>query len=337
MNRLERLAARRVDEFVARPTLQHEVYRRIHESESVKYAVGAMQPIDPEYTKNTFAEGERVRNQLQNNLVTGCEYEYQGSVTSDTHIKARSDIDLLVLIAKFYSLEPPQQAARPYAGNPIEDLLDLRSDAIRVLASAFPQATVDSSGAKSVTIEGGSLRRKVDVVPANWLDTNAYANTGNKVFRGVQILDAKKKERLKNTPFLHNARIAEKDRRTGGGLRKAIRLLKSLKYDSESISFSSYDLAALAYNMDDMHLPGTKGMELLVVAKCREFCRAVANDPTVRASLAVPDEHRRVFDPGHATTEGLQALVNELDRLSADILLENARSFRRLEEARLDY
>lgn len=337
MNRLERLASRRLNELEARTSMQNEVYRRLQQSESVKYAVGAMQPIDPEYTKNTFAEGERVRKQLDNNLATRCDFEYQGSVTSDTHIKARSDIDLLVLITKFYSLEPPQEPSHPYQGNPLEDLLELRRDSVVILTSAFPQATVDTSGAKSVAIDGGSLRRKVDVVPANWYDTNTYAQTRQKVYRGVQILDTKKRERVKNTPFLHNARIEDKDRRTNGGLRKAIRLLKSLKYDSDSIDLSSYDLASIAYNMDEYRLLGVKGTELLLVANCRDFCRAVRDDAALRSSLTVPDGHRPVFAEGHATLSGQRSLVAELDRLVSDIIAENARSFRRLEEARIEY
>lgn len=136
---------------------------------------------------------------------------------------------------------------------------------------------------------------------------------------------------------MHNTRIAEKDRRTYGGLRNAIRLLKSLKYDSDSIGLSSYDLAALAYNMDEDRLLGAKGTELLLFANCRDFCRTVANDSARRSSLSVPDGHRKLFDDGHATLEGLRVLVAELDALITDIITENARSFRRLEEARIEY
>ncbi|MFL6605082.1 MAG: hypothetical protein ACJ8R9_27635 [Steroidobacteraceae bacterium] len=78
---------------------------------------------------------------------------------------------------------------------------------------------------------GGSLTRKVHVVPANWYDTNQYADRRDKMYRGVQILDIDKGERIKNTPFLHNAWIEYRDNQTGGDLRKAARLMKSLKID----------------------------------------------------------------------------------------------------------
>lgn len=129
---------------------------RIQQSEAVRYVVGAMQPIDSEYTKNTYEQADRVINQLKKGLKSSCSYDFQGSVTNNTHIKARSDIDVLLLTDKFFTLEPPQQPASRYQGDVLQDLLDLRTDAASVLRAAFPEATVDSGGSKSISIEGGS-------------------------------------------------------------------------------------------------------------------------------------------------------------------------------------
>lgn len=336
-HRLDRLAVRRTDPTVAGAKLLNEVYRTLHQSDSVRYVIGAMQPIDPEYTKNTYAQGERVANQLSKRLKEACEYEYQGSVTNDTHIKAKSDIDLLVIICKFFSLEQPQQPKNPYSGDPLQDLLDLRRDAEGSLNAAFPEASVDVSGSTAICIEGGSLTRKIDVVPANWYDTNQYAETNNKVHRGVQVLDCKKKTRIKNTPFLHNARIDQKDGRTLGGLRKAARLMKSLKYDSENIELSSYDIVGIAYNMDEAALRVSPGFELSLLASCLDWCQRLEADDALRERVVVPDDHRKVFCDGHATLRGLQQLIRELDQLANDVLTENQRSFKKLAEARIEY
>lgn len=335
-NRLEKLSARRTDSQVSTAKSINEIYRSLSQSESVRYVIGAMQPIDPEYTKNTYAQGERVCNQLQKLLDETCEYEYQGSVTNDTHIKARSDIDVLVLIGKFHTLEKPQEPLNPYNGDPLQDLLDLRADAIKCLTSAFPEAAVDSSGSKSIAVEGGSLRRKIDVVPSNWFNTNRYTETKDKTYRGVQILDSKKKSRLTNTPFLHNARIEAKDKRTGG-LRKAARLLKSLKYDTESIDLSSYDIVSIAYNIPDSQLNVPKGMDLAILSACYNFCVEIQKNQALRESLFVPDEHRKIFVEGHATVQGLSQLTAALQTLVDDVLRENQRSFQRLSEARIEY
>jgi len=296
-----------------------------------------MQPIDPEYTKNTYIQAERVSNQLSNRLVEPCDYKYQGSVTNDTHIKARSDIDLLILIQKFFTLEQPQSPSHPYSGDPLQDLVDLRADAEKSLAAAFPKADVDCTGSKSITIEGGSLSRTVDVVPSNWYDTNKYAETKIEMYRGVMILDASVPTRLANTPFLHNAWIDHKDNNTNGGLRKAARLMKSLKYDSESIELSSYDIVSIAFNMPNSSLEHERGMELLLLASCLNYCRQLQSDFQLRSGLDVPDGHRRIFCEGHATELGLNQLVDELETLSNDVLHENQRSFRKLAEARVEY
>lgn len=337
LTRLNRLNARRTDPSVISAKLLNESYQKIDQSDSVRYIIGAMQPIDPEYTKNTYAQGERVINQLSNNLSVNCDYEYQGSVTNDTHIKAKSDIDILVLTRKFHYLEAPQKPKYPYTGDPIQELLDLREESIKILTTKFPQADVDSTGSKSIAIEGGSLTRKIDVVPSNWLNTNDYVTTGSKVYRAVEILDAKKKIRLKNTPFLHNERIKVKDERTQGGLRKAARLMKSLKYDTDAIDLSSYDIVSIAYNIDDNLLSMPKEFELSLLESCLRFCENLQHDPSKRESLIVPDGHRKIFTEGHATLEGLNQLANELRKLADDVLTENSRSFKKLAEARIEY
>lgn len=337
MSRLDKLNLRRTDDGVAEAKLFNEAYRNISQSESVKYVVGSMQPIDPEYTKNTYKQAERVRSQLENRLTDSCEYKYQGSVTNDTHIKAKSDIDLLVIIDKFYTVQSPQTPKNPYKGDPLQDLIDLRNEAERALEAAFSQARIDKSGNKSISIEGGSLTRKVDVVPSNWYHTNKYTESGNEIYRGVQILDKSVPTRLANTPFLHNAWIDHKDKNTQGGMRKASRLMKSLKYDSEDIDLSSYDIVSIAFNMPDESLSYPKGGELRILSSCLDFCKKLQSDPNLRQSIEVPDGHRKVFCEGHATLSGLNQLTRELEQLANDVLRENQRSFRRLAEARVEY
>ena len=104
-----------VETFQASPV--YEVYRKMTDHGSaVRYAVGAMQPVNPGYTKVTYGEGDRIQNQLEKALTGNlkCQYEYQGSVTNNTHIKAHSDIDLLAIIQAFVTLELPQKPSSPY-------------------------------------------------------------------------------------------------------------------------------------------------------------------------------------------------------------------------------
>lgn len=296
MSRLEKLRQRRIDPNVTTAKLLQEVYASIGQSEAVKYVIGAMQPIDPEYTKNTYSEGERICNQLKSRLSNVCDFAYQGSVTNDTHIKAKSDLDILLLTGKFWSVEPPLKATSPYQGDPVQDLIDLRNEAIKHLQAAFPKATVDASGSKSIAMEGGSLQRKIDVVPANWCNTVDYENTNDDTYRAVKILDSHNKKRIKNTPFLHNALIDTRDTVTSGNLRKAARLLKSLKYDTDSVDLSSYDLVAIAYSISPQLLTLAKDHDLAILQVCIDQCHELRNNSALRDSVMAPDGHRTIFE-----------------------------------------
>jgi hypothetical protein len=301
-------------------------YDRVRQPESIKYAIGAMQPVDDEYTANTYKEGDRVKNHLAAKLPEngiGVEFEYQGSVTNNTHVKAHSDIDLLTIHAAFFTLEPPQTPAYPYRGDPVQDLVQLRQVSARIIKSAFPQVEVDESGSKSLTLSGGSLKRKIDVVPANWFDTNAYARTRQRHQRGIMILDYKTKERPQNLPFLHNHRIDAFDGQMNGNMRKATRLLKNLKYDADrTVNVSSYDIAALTYNMPNYLLDVPAWHELRLVSNCASFLLSVIADSSLRERLVVPDGSRKVFGTPGATLEGITALYMEVYELEEAITQE---------------
>ena len=113
--------------------------------------------------------------------------------------------------------------------------------------------------------------------------------------------------------------------------------MKSLKYDSESIDLSSYDIVSIAYNIPSLTLSLPKEKDLAILAACLDYCHTLRDDPQLRSSITVPDEHRKVFAAGHATNTGLMQLTVELERLTTDVLRENQRSFRKLAEARVDY
>lgn len=339
VNRLDRLRARRVEAYEKRASL-NEVYdsdKLRSEGTTVKYALGAMQPIDADYTQNTYREGDRVKNQLEK-AGLACEFKYQGSVTSDTHIRARSDIDLLTLTCRFVTVDAPGPVSNPYGGNTIADLLALRRDSISVLREKFPEATVDATGSKSVSIEGGSLRRKIDVVPSNWRNTLRYDQTRQLRDRGVDVLDSRAQATLRNLPFLHNDRIHNKDQATAGGLRKAIRLLKSLRYDSENgVDLSSYDIASIAFRMDESQLTVYRGTELLLVERCKQHLDILASNQAYRESLYVPNDTRRIFCAEGASLPGLNQLRREVDQLLHEIQNDLSRSFRKLAAARIEY
>ncbi|MBX0355326.1 hypothetical protein [Bacillus toyonensis] len=298
-----------------------EAFEQINESPIIKYIIGAMEPVDQKYTMNTFDQGKRVINQLSKLKDEGYNFsfEYQGSVVSNTHIKAHSDIDILVLHAGFFTLESPLKPEYPYKGDPVKDLCDLREASYNLLKREFPAVNVDNTGAKSIGLEGGSLTRKVDVVPSNWYDTVLYNKTNLSYHRGVMVLDYKKKERIANTPFYHNKLLEDKDNNTFHNYKKIIRLLKTIKADSDKkIGLSSYDIAALMYHMEDNEYCVGES-RLLLLTRAQNFMLQVYKNETYRKGLQVPDESRFIFEEGKATVEDLWLLIGSLAEIIEDL------------------
>ncbi len=191
--RILKLNQRRTDKVSGRIVLKESrLSKSISDIDSrddaINYISENLDEVDWEYTKKTFDECGRVQNQLEKKFADQnieATFNHQGSVTNGTHIRLYSDIDLLVTIEKFITLKAPLVPSSPYKGDPVNDMLELRAVIEKTLTTSYPKAIVDVSGPKSVSIEGGSLDRKIDIVPSNWYETEEYKNSGNKIFRGV--------------------------------------------------------------------------------------------------------------------------------------------------------
>lgn len=209
----------------------------------------------------------------------------------------------------------------------MEELNAMRFDAARLLKGKFPAVTVDDSPGKSISLEGGSLNRKIDVVIGNWWDTELWKKHKVKMARGVRILDTKVPELICNKPFWHNYEIDSKDKKTGG-LRKVIRLLKTLKYDAEpELKISSYDLAALAWNMTEPALTVQSDAYLPLATNARDELKRFIENDALRNGLKVPNGTRAVFGSSGATVESLRQLHAELASLIHRIEIEKIISF----------
>lgn len=321
MQRLAQLEARRIapeDRLIF-----NEGYKTIKYPENTKYALGAMMPVDAKYTNVTLEQADRVQNQLQQNLSSSPEYRHQGSVSNDTHVRFHSDIDLLVITEEFYSLEQPQVPTIRYTGDPIKEILDLRSQCNQILKDKFPETIVNNAGAKSISIEGGSLKRKVDVVPSNWFDSNEYNEKKLDYLRGIQVTDKETKTRITNYPFKHNYMLNARDQRFHDNLKKVIRLLKNVRSDSDGkIDFSSFDIAGIAYHMPDVYLNITPHFPLPLSFNSQLWIKYLLDNESYRKSLYVVDGTRKIFDDDQKKMKELSKIYSELSELNGEITKE---------------
>jgi hypothetical protein len=155
-------------------TVKLEKFQQLAEPEAVKYAIGAMQAVDTDYTLKSYAEGNRVRDRLAEGLAAAnipAAFDYQGSVPLDVHVRGNSDVDLLVLHEGFVTVDAAAKTAYSYydipGKTPAEELAGLRAEYIAILERRFWGAKVDATPSKAVSLTGGSLQRAVDVIPSH--------------------------------------------------------------------------------------------------------------------------------------------------------------------------
>lgn len=337
-DRISALSSDSALEVLAKSMVSEAYSRRAPTQKHTQYALGAMQAVDPDYTRISLEEAGRVKEQLKGGLSRRSipvDFRLQGSVACDIHIRGVSDVDLLVLDDRYIRYDASGLKAStggynsPVTYDTLQALVQLRRESESVLDDAFPKANVEKSGAKSINVSGGSLRRPVDVVPSNWFDTVAYQRTGAEADRGVQILNKDVPERILNTPFKHIQLINERDNLALGGLKKAIRLCKNVKADAAEdgtkIKLSSFDIASALWHADMRALTVGIANELAILAEATRFLDDLARRTSYAQTLKVPDGSRLVFDSAEKV-EGLRLLSLEMDDLSERVAREQTRA-----------
>ena len=306
---------------------KQEIYESLQESSAIKYTIGAMSEVDSEYTKVSKLEGERVAETLKKLLKTeGKEvtFRMQGSVPLNIHIKGHSDVDMLIINHPTILYETPAVCSSytPLADQtPMVDILkELRELCENKLTNRYHAAEVNCNNAKSIALEGGSLQRKVDIVPSCWLDTLEYQKVKEESVRGIEIYDKENHKLIGNSPFKHIKLVNYKDSIYNGNLKKVVRLLKNLIADMpyeknrKSKKLSSFDLVSIVYHMDSLLICNEYTPLVLIdrlLTKLNEF---VSNEQ-LRGSTKVPDGSRIIFD-NQNKIEALYVVRDEIKALS---------------------
>lgn len=305
-----------------------EAHEKLHENSAIKYVIGAMAPVSYDSTRISKEEGERVATTLIDMLKTAgisAEMRMQGSVVLDIHIEGYSDVDMLILKTDIITVEGPELAGTYYVDASDKRLMvdiihELRILCETKLKSRYHAADVNINGNKSIALSGGSLRRKVDIVPACWHDTHDYQRTKLEYFRAVKIYDKSKHELVQNKPFLHIKKVNERDLQYSGNLKKVTRLMKNVIADMpdekkrKATALTSFDIAAIAYAMNE-DLFCSQYLPLTLLANLRIFLLIIAYVDERREKLLVPDESRVIFNYPEKI-DALKILYNEVSELA---------------------
>src|SRR5690606_4201415 len=111
-----------------------ERYEKRASTTATRYALGAMQEVDPEYTRIGKEEADRVSDAIRTglrDLGSYAEYRLQGSVPLNVHIRGASDVDLLVLLGEWLTYDRDGVRANTYSaytkpGTVLDDVVELR-------------------------------------------------------------------------------------------------------------------------------------------------------------------------------------------------------------------
>lgn len=324
--RLARLRSRRMDSqnIVLNSQGFGEAYEKRSTSKSTRYALGAMQEVDPRSTQISYDEAKKVESNLQAGLETEGiypDFRLQGSVPLNVHIRGVSDVDLLILDGRYLSREHCEGGYLnylPYTGKGtlVDDVLYLRLKSEDVLKRRFWGATVDTTPAKSIQLSNGGFRRNVDVVPANWLDTTNYQMSYDEAQRGVQIVNKYTRQHISNYPFTYISKIISKSQKTNDGARMGIRLAKSVKNDADAeIALSSYDIGSLIYHCPDQYITHLVARDLMILSGVERWFDELSRDNIKAKSFMTPDGTRRIIDEP-VKWEGLLKLSKEISELA---------------------
>lgn len=330
-DRLQRLDESEQLSLLLKSVKTEDWQKRAKTQSYTRYALGAMEAVDSEFTRISIETAERVGKQLRSALTASgfsVDFRLQGSVPLDVHIRGVSDVDLLCLEANFLTYDRTGVSADRYLPThktALGVLAAIREVAEETLRTSFPAAKVDATGSKAIMISGGSLARPVDVVPSHWFDTFAYQASGLEHDRAVSILDTKTQSTIDNWPFLHIKRVHERDSKVFGALKKAIRLCKHVKNDAEGegteINLPSFDIAATMYHADISGLTLGCTYELAILAETQRHLDYLTTHETEAQQLVVPDGSRNIFN-SRAKLNGLRHLSIEMDDLLREVSKE---------------
>jgi hypothetical protein len=291
--------------------------------DNVKYMVEAMRPIGDKYNARTLEAASRVQDHLENGfqLNIGRAYRTQGSVRTKTNIKVHSDFDLLTIIDRYFYPERQPPEPKYTASDPDTDILELRRQATAIMKKKYEE--VDDTSEKNISIFNKSLNRKVDVVFCFWFRSDKYEETKDEHFNAVYLYNFPKKERLLDYPFATIANVNQKGDLTSDGSRRGIRLLKTLRADSDTElkALRSFQLTSIVHSISNEKLQYTTGSEINIARAISDELNLLLEDPEYRKGVKSPNGLERPLEMDETVTD-IRRLKEDLDTLILDTTKE---------------
>jgi hypothetical protein len=319
--RLTNLQNRRFDRELQESVLSKS-FSATNIPDNLKYLVESMRPIDNKYNEQTIAAAHRVQKHLEDgfNLHFGRAYRTQGSVKTGTNIKVHSDFDLLTIIDKYFY--PEIDTGNHYKdSDPAIDIKDLRRQATAILKSVYDE--VEDTHEKCISIFNKSLNRKVDIVFAYWYNTSKYIETTDEFYRGIYLYKFPNGPKERDYPFAHIVNVNYKGDNTSDGSRRGIRLLKTLRADSDAElkRLKSFQLTTIVHGIANYNLQYSHGNEISIAQAISAEMQKLIDDPEYRKGVKSPNGVESPLAKDEILPD-LKSLKADLDLLIEDTAKE---------------
>lgn len=307
---LEYLKSRRFDEVRKEPVLSDSFYETSY-PDPVKYAFEAMHEIDISYSYKLFSTVRRTQDLLTQRLAKSniiVDARYQGPHNCDSHISLFGDLELVIIL-------------KEHGNAPSKAVENLVTEMMHILTSAQAYNKIDYSDRNRIHIQTRKPTADISILPAVWVDSSLYKNTGLEINRGICEFDFLKKRRKVHLPFLNMARINSRDRELNGNLKYLIRLLRSLKSDSdETIDLSFDEIAGLLYTIPNKYMKVPKNKLLSVLPIVSMQLKKLVLKDGYRQKMIAPSGKEYVFGK-KPKKKALFLLKKELDFLIKNLMV----------------
>ena len=301
---IENLKSRRFDEVRNECVLSNGFFNGEF-PDVLRYAMEAMQEVDPSYSYKLFSSFRRTQELLVNRLRTnGIEVDarYQGPVNTQTHIDLYGGLELLLILKK-------------PTNNPSKMIQAMSTLIVNILDQSMSFNQIDYTDRHKIRVQTKKPVSDVTILPAVWVESSSFKKTHLEINRGICEYNFLKKTRKMYMPFLNMARLNSRDKEVGGSLKNVIRLLLSLQADSaEPIDLTYDEIVGLLYNMPDQDLKVSNNKYFSILPNVSLQIQKAITDTNYRETMLSPSRMEYVFGKKQRQI-ALQRLKNDLDGL----------------------
>lgn len=305
---INNLRKRRFDEAKSEPIISDAFSHRGYPN-ALRYALESMVEIDHSYSYKVFSITKKIQDSIEAGLAKApvkINFRYDGPIQTDTHITLFGDVTLLALI-------------EPQTDKPWQEIQFLIREIISMMKGLkFVQKSGFSNQHEiAVLTEKPSCR--VNIQPAIWINNRSFNETRREIERGICEFRFGEKTKRNYLPFKSIARINAKDDRTNGGLKRMIRLLRTLQSDSETpIHLEAHEINAIVYDIPERQLKFSPNQSLSLLSVVSAQLTRLCSDKKYYEALRAPSEQEIVFGSKPKQKE-VEKLKSRLDNLMNDL------------------